>query len=382
MIASDGRAIIRVESQEELDAACRQWMAQDQLAIDTEFMRTDTFYPKAGLLQLADSNGVYLVDPLVMDSWDLFLDVLQCERIEFILHSASEDLALLLALFGTLPRRIFDTQLAAAYAGHGFSLSYQALVERLINVTVPKEETRSDWLRRPLSDRQLVYAANDVCYLIELHGQLKEALTEKQALDWFLEDSAELLVSAHKQEDPESWKVIYADISNAWKLSDSGLSNLQALCYWRETEARRRDKPRNWIAKDNELFAIAYNLQNTDEPTIQQLGQVEVLSKGLRQRYGQQLIELLGDRPSLIAIDQDLLSPPLHPRFRGILKSWRRIIEDKAERLSIAPELLARKKWMLELLKGFQDSGQLNWQHPMTGWRRQQLEQAFLQVLE
>lgn len=382
MIASDGRTVTQIAYQAELDAACGVWLRQERLALDTEFVRTNTFYPRAGLLQLADSEGVYLVDPLLVDSWDQFLDVLQCDKIEFVLHSASEDLALLLALFGTLPARIFDTQLAAAYAGYGFSLSYQALVERMIAVTVPKEETRSDWLKRPLSNKQMVYAANDVCYLLDIHEQLKNSLIEKEALEWFAEDSQELIRAAHEQEDPESWKEFYADVSNAWRLSDSALQTLQALCYWRETEARRRDKPRNWIAKDNELLAIAADSRFEVEPTLQNLAAIAELSKGLRQRYGNNIVELLIERPEYTAINRDLLSPPLPPRFRSVLKSWRLIIEARAEHLAIAPELLARKKWMHELLKRFQDSGQLNWQPPMAGWRREELEQAFLQVLE
>ncbi len=381
MIASDGRTIRRIGNQSEFEAACRSWMLAEALALDTEFVRTDTFYPKAGLLQIADRDGIYLVDPLLIESWDVFLDVLQSD-VEFVLHSASEDLSLLLAIFGTLPRNLFDTQLAAAYAGLGFSLSYQALVEVLLAVSIPKEETRSDWLRRPLSDKQLLYAANDVCYLLHMHTTLKASLSGKNAMEWFTEDSRQLVDSAKKQEDPDYWKTLYADVSNAWKLSDSALQNLQALCYWRETEARRRDKPRNWIARDNELFAIAINLKLETEPNLQVLNQISELAKGTKQRYGKQIIELLNELPELTAIDQDLLSPPLPPKFRGVLKSWRRIIEAKAENLVIAPELLARKKWMHELLKGFQDSGQLNWQPPMSGWRRQELEQAFLQVLE
>ncbi len=382
MIASDGRKINFITAQEQLDSACDRWSQANSLAIDTEFVRTDTFYPKPGLLQLADSENVYLIDPLEIESWDAFLDILQNPEMEFVLHSAGEDLSLLLSYFGTLPARIFDTQLAAAYAGMGFSLSYQALVELTIGITVPKEETRSDWLQRPLTDKQLTYAANDVCYLMTIRDQLLSMMNSNHTLDWFAEDSAQLLEVARKQEDPDSWKVLYADISNAWRLDDTQLKALQVLAYWRETEARRRDKPRNWIARDNDLFALASAVGLNGSLTSGSLAEIEGLGKGLRQRYGKALLELLADPPALTPIDVDLLNPPLPPRYRGVLKSWRKIVEQKADTLAIAPELLARKKWMHELLKGFQDSGELNWQPPMTGWRQQELESSFMDALD
>lgn len=382
MIASDGRTIIQINTQDAFDQACDHWLKQTRLAIDTEFVRTSTFYPHAGLFQLADDKDIYLVDPLAIEHWDSFLDILQNPEIEFILHSASEDLSLMLFFFGALPSKVFDTQIAAAYAGLGFSLSYQALVEQLLGIHVPKGETRSDWLRRPLTDKQLQYAASDVCYLFEIHDVLKELLRSKGAENWFREDTGLLTAVAEQQEDPQVWKRMYADISNAWRLSDSELKALQVLCYWRETESRSRDKPRSWIAKDADLLAIARAITSSNGQVKEGLAQIREISGGFKKRYADDLAALMNDPPDLGPIDRALLSPPLPPRFRGPLKAWKKIVQERAEALGIAPELLARKKWMHELLKGFENTGELNWQPPLEGWRQQELESAFDAAVE
>lgn len=377
MKASDGRPVSRIGTQDELEAACDGWLRGSSLAIDTEFVRTNTFYPKPGLLQLADELGTYLVDPLAIDSWDCFLDLLQNPQLEFILHSAGEDLSLMLSLFGTLPAGIFDTQLAAAYAGLGFSLSYQALVEQMLAIHVPKGETRSDWLRRPLSEEQLQYAASDVCYLLPLQDALALQMNDRGTREWFEADCLQAMQVARQQEDPDTWKTLYADVSNAWRLSDVELTLLQQLCYWRETEARRRNKPRNWIAKDAELTALARSLAETQSPSLESLTGIQELDRGFRKRYGESLLARLNDPIELGGIDRSLLSPPLPPKYRDTLKKWRHVVQEKAESLGIASELLARKKWMHELLKGFERTGELNWQPPMQGWRRELLETDF-----
>ena len=164
MQADNGQRIKYIETQAALEDSCRYWLTLSVIALDTEFMRTNTFYPKLGLLQVADDNQCYLIDPLKINDWSCFTSVLTNPGCEIVLHSAGEDLVTLLVAFGQLPDVLFDTQIASAYAGLGFSLSYQALVRGLIGRELPKDQTRSDWLKRPLSESQLKYAANDVCY--------------------------------------------------------------------------------------------------------------------------------------------------------------------------------------------------------------------------
>ena len=153
MTSDCNKSVTCINSSEQLDRHCQAWQRQTVLAIDTEFVRTNTFYPKAGLIQLADENGICLIDPIMIEDLTPLAETLSNPAITWVVHSGSEDLILLLTQFGSLPRHVFDTQIAAAYLGFGFSLSYQALVNEVLHYHVEKGETRSNWLRRPLSDR-------------------------------------------------------------------------------------------------------------------------------------------------------------------------------------------------------------------------------------
>ena len=147
MLADNGQRIGYIETQAALEEVCRAWLTLPVVALDTEFMRTNTFYPKLGLLQVADGTQCYLIDPLKISDWSCFISVLTNPVCEIVLHSGSEDLTTLLVAFGQLPSTFFDTQIASAYAGLGFSLSYQALVREITGRELPKDQTRSDWLQ-------------------------------------------------------------------------------------------------------------------------------------------------------------------------------------------------------------------------------------------
>ena len=382
MKADDGRAVVIITEQSELEKQCAMWAMHSVLALDTEFIRTNTFYPKPGLFQLADDDAIYLIDPLEIDEWACFIDLLECSDTTFVLHSASEDLALLLSAFGILPAKLFDTQLAAAYLGLGFSLSYQALVKTVLDIDVAKDETRSDWLQRPLSESQLSYAASDVCYLVQVSKILETQLQDRGVLEWFREDAKSQLVTADEMENPSSWELAYAQMSNAWRLADKQLRNLQILCYWRETEARRRNKPRSWIVKDMELFALADEIDLDEQVEVSDIRNVAVLSGETKRKHAGAILDILQDPPALASINKALLSPPLPPRYRNLVKQWRKVVTDKADALQIAPELLARKKWLHELLRGTEQTGELNWQSPIAGWRQNLLEAEFTQLFE
>ncbi|MCG8413477.1 MAG: HRDC domain-containing protein [Pseudomonadales bacterium] len=328
-----------------------------------------------------DGDAITLVDPFCVQDWSPFIELLSNPDLLWVMHSGSEDLVLLLSVFEIVPKKIFDTQAAAAYAGLGFSLSYQALVKSLLNTDVAKGETRSDWLRRPLSDAQLEYAASDVRHLITLYQTLEQKLRSSALIDWLAEDMRELVAGVYDIEDPDIWKTLYAGISNSWKLSDQGLALLQTLCVWREKESRARNKPRNWIAKDNELFAIADEFSSHGVIESDALLAMKEVSKEVKRKHGKAIIDALNQSTETGDIDRDLLNPPLHPKYRDTLKSWRKIVLSKADELNIAPELLARKRWLQDLVKSYEQSGQLVWNSPLKGWRQQALQVEFERAL-
>ena len=146
---------------------CAEWQQLPFVALDTEFMRVDTFYPIAGLIQIGDGVRAYLIDPLTIDNWQPLAALLENPAVIKVVHACSEDLEVLLRLTGSLPVPLFDTQLAAAYLNLGFSMGYSRLVQAVLDIELPKGETRSDWLQRPLSETQISYAAEDAVHLAE-----------------------------------------------------------------------------------------------------------------------------------------------------------------------------------------------------------------------
>lgn len=367
-----------IDSDQSLREQAAAWSQRRFLALDTEFMRTNTFYPKLGLLQLGDGERCYLIDPLCITDWSPFLALFADPGICFVVHSAGEDLNLLYTCLGQIPERLFDTQIAAAFLGAGFSLSYQALVRELLGLEVEKDETRSDWLQRPLSDSQLRYAAMDVRHLLVLHELLERQLKEAGKSEWFASECRQMLDGALEFESPEVWAGMYRSVSNAWLLDEAGLLLLQRLCFWREQEARRKNRPRNWIAKDAELYIIANAASRAQPLSLTQMLALKDIQPGLLKHRGKRLLQVMYEPDQEIPGPVPVrLSPPLSPEQRKLLKRCQQAVKSKAEQLHMAPELLGRKKQLLDLLDGWLASGELHWQGDMASWRRELLEPEF-----
>ena len=360
---------------------CEGWSSLPFIAIDTEFVRTNTFYPKIGLLQIADHSKCYLVDPLSIQDWSCFTNLLANPECTFVIHSCGEDLNLLNTTLGQIPLRIFDTQIAAAFLGLGYSISYQALVAKLFSIDLPKDETRSDWLNRPLSETQLLYAANDACYLLKIQKVLYQQLIAENKLNWLESECAFLLDSSKEAENITNWYSAYASISNAWKLDKQGLQYLQALSYWREDTARKRDKPRYWIAKDVDLFSIAQQMADDSECTLNKVNSLELSDKRLLGKYADQIYKVLKyQNQAFDEVDTKMLNKPLNAAMRVKLKACQQVVKRQSEKLSMAPELLARKKILHEQLWAYKNTGGLIWVGELSAWRREVLEPEFVRI--
>jgi len=381
MQSNDGREVVFITNQVALDEACENWFKLPALALDTEFVRTNTFYPKLGLLQLADDSNCYLIDPLEIQDWAQFVKVLLNPECEIVMHSGGEDLTVLLTSLGAVPARFFDTQMASAYAGLGFSLSYQALVQTVTGKELPKDQTRSDWLNRPLTDLQLEYAANDVCYLLPLYRELMERLEGRGFLEYLRQDTALQVDNSISLEQPDNWAKIYTGVSNAWKLKGKSLACLQALCVWREEVARSRDRPKNWIAKDNELFALACLSESGQTITVSDFRNCEELSKELVRKQGGSLLNIVNAERDASRSSHNTVNPPLSPRMRKTVKAFREVVLERADEMDIAPELLARKKHLTAVVLGVERDGKPGWPADMAGWRRGVLERDFDDIL-
>ena len=353
---------------------CAEWQALPYVALDTEFMRVDTFYPIAGLIQIGDGARAYLIDPLVINQWQPLAQLLENPAVIKVVHACSEDLEVLLRLTGSLPAPLFDTQLAAAYLNLGFSMGYSRLVQEVLGLELPKGETRSDWLQRPLSDTQVSYAAEDAVHLAEVYERLHPQLSADKAA-WVLEDGAELVAQLRREVDPQ---LVYRDAKLAWKLSRAQLAVLRELCAWREREARARNLPRNRIVREHSLWPLA----KTQPDNLQALAKIEDMHPRTVRQDGEFLLDLI-KRAGSLPPDQwpAALPEPLPVEASAVLKQLRAVGQAEAERLNIAPEVMLRKKTLEALLKSGYPDGPYTLPDSLRGWRRELMGQALLDSL-
>ncbi|MDC0598955.1 ribonuclease D, partial [Gammaproteobacteria bacterium] len=283
-----------ITDNQSLNALCSRWENNDFLALDTEFIRTSTFYPKVGLIQVCDNHKNYLIDPLEIDDWDFFTALMIKPSLTKIFHSCSEDLLVFFAFLGVIPRPIFDTQIATAFLNEGFALSYQNMVKERVNIDIPKDETRSDWLQRPLTDEQLQYAALDVAYLPEIFNWQTQQLQASGKLGW-LQEECERLIQQYQSEVNSDFNDYYLNIKAAWQLDSRQLGVLQKLASWREERARKRDKPRSWIIKDKQLVAVAKSFPESK----QHLSLIPEISANFVNYEGSEVLEIVSQMKSV-----------------------------------------------------------------------------------
>ena len=367
---------------------CQQWKSASFLAIDTEFIRTSTFYPHVGLIQINDGADNTLVDPLTINDWELFCDLLQDKDIVKIMHSCSEDLQVFMASMQVLPEPVFDTQIAAGLLNEGFGCSYQTLVKNILDIDLPKGETRSDWLQRPLSENQCHYAALDVACLPTIYQHQKSALKESGRLGW-LEEECALLITQYSEELKGDYSDYYLSFKGAWQLKSEELAVLQLLAQWRELRARKRDKPRNWIVKDKQLLEIA----RLRPGSLDDLKQIDDLGRHFLHHEGD---EVLGVVKQALEISADLLPislpKPLEGNEKQQLKNGQQFAEQKALELGLPTEMLIRKRWLISLLQNMRNLSKEDLEQntdtveflpvELAGWRKPLLIPELMEAME
>jgi ribonuclease D len=346
------------------------------VAVDTEFMRRNTFYPQVALLQLCFDGRAWLIDPLAIEDTAPLARLMADPGITKVLHSPSEDLEVFGRWLGVQPQPLFDTQRAAALLGRDFGLGYRALVQQVCNVDLPKDETRSDWLQRPLSANQCEYAAQDVVYLLAVYRALREECEASGKLEWVLADGADAVRA--QDAGPGSY---YPRIKSAWKLNQRQLGALAAICEWREQTARHRDKPRSWIIDDQACLQIA----RANPASAEQLRAQVELPPAAQRRYSDEILEVLDQQRAMGANElPPLLPQPLNARERERAKQLRQRARVIAEELGVAPEILLQGRDIEALLREAQ--GQDRGPDPAVpphwqGWRGELVIQPLRQLL-
>ena len=359
---------IWVDSDRQLAQLCERWCQQSAVALDTEFMRSRTFYPQPALVQVGDGEHCYLIDNLAISDLQPLRDLLLDTRVTKIMHSCSEDLETLERLLGAIPAPIFDTQIAAAITGMGAGLGYAATVKEILNIELPKSETRSDWLQRPLSEAQKNYAALDVAWLPHVYAVLLKRLREQNRQDWLREDCEALVTAARNPQPPELY---YQKVKGAWRLRGKNLAALQDICAWREREARLRDMPRNHLLKEGVCLSLAQKLPR-HMATLVQPG---LEGRTLRE-YGEQLLQII-ERAQEREDAPPALPQPLNRREGECLKQLRQKVSAVAEQCGLPPEILVRKKELETLVQAEQPE----LEGRLCGWRAEVVGEPLIETL-
>ena len=340
---------------------CERLSAAPFIAVDTEFMRETTYWPKLCLIQAASTEHAGIIDPLAEDL-DLtpFLDLLRDEKIIKVFHACRQDTEIFVKL-GAMPRPLFDTQVAAMAAGFGDQVSYDSLVRQMLRIDLDKGSRFTDWSRRPLSDAQLTYALGDVTHLAALYPKLRDRLKREGRLDWVMSEMEDLVDPALYDTDPENaWKRLKPK-----KYSAKYLAAFKAVAVWRERAAQERDQPRGRILKDEAIDEIAQQAP-TDADAFNRLRSAP---KGFgASRLGQELIAELKRVLADPEAHAPALSRPSHnqPAPPSVVELLKVLLKAKSDNAGVASKLIATVADLEKI--ALDDNADVEALH---GWRRQ-----------
>ncbi len=342
------------------------------LAIDTEFLREKTYYPKLCLLQLAADDKVAVVDPFSIESFDPLKPLLEDETIVKLFHAGGQDLEIIYHEMGILPRPIFDTQIAAALLGHTQQIGLASLVHAELGVQLKKIDSFTDWSQRPLSGSQLQYAAEDVVYLPQLYDKMVAKLKEKGRLEWLSNDFAELSDPAHYAVDERER---YKRLKRVTSLSRRQLAAAREVASWRELAAQKRNLPRKWVLTDEQIVEAC----KREPRSLNELYMVRGVREKLPVKDARAVLSLM-----VSALD----SPPdAWPEPDKPSKSERNVdfqldlmmalVRLRSKESGIAIPTLAAHDDMVKLARGYRQDVEL-----LRGWRKAIVGDELVELLE
>lgn len=350
----------------ELETVCQQARTRNVVMLDTEFVRTRTFYPQLGLIQLFDGDTLSLIDPLAIEEMSAFVALLQDTSVTKILHACGEDLEVFQNAFGCTPTPMIDTQIMAAFLGHGLSTGFATLVKEYQGIELDKSESRTDWLARPLTQRQLEYAAADVHYLYPLYEQLFTAIQEA-GWEQAVQQECELLVQ--KRIRTPDLDNAYLEVKGAWLLKPSELAILKPLATWRLQYAMQHDLALNFVFKENDLLMVA----RLGPCSMRRMEQEKMDMRSVRRHYNHMMTLVkqaqqtpTDQYPAKIERLMDM------PNYKQVFKTLKDDMKIVVQQTGLASEFLASKKQLNQLLSWVWckecDPAQLP--EVMQGWRK------------
>jgi len=326
-----------ITSTPDLATACERFAAGEFVTVDTEFIREQTFWPQLCLIQMAAPGLELIVDPQAAGlSLEPFYELMRNERVLKVFHAARQDIEIVFAQSGHVPAPVFDTQVAAAVCGYGESVSYVNLVKKITNHDLDKSSRFTDWSRRPLSEKQLVYALGDVTHLRDVYVSLSADLAKSGRTGWLQEEMASLTDPATYQTHPDdAWRRLKLRVK-----SRKALAVLIELAAWRERLAQAQDVPRGRILRDEALYDIA----NQSPATVEQLGELRTLSDGFaRSARAKEIIEAVkrGVARDIKTVPALANGAPLSAEATATTELLKVLLKSAAARHRVAPRYIA-----------------------------------------
>ncbi|WP_130802770.1 ribonuclease D [Acinetobacter ihumii] len=361
-----------IQQQDDFAHVLEQMNQSSVYGLDTEFIKVDTLWPKLGVFQVNVNHQIYLLDGTTLDLKPFWQQLYAAKQ--NIFHACGEDIDLIYhyAQQDAL-QNVFDTQVALSFLGHGLQVSYQNALKLILNIEIDKDQTRSDWLARPLTTEQLNYAANDVIYLLQLADQLKQQLQQKNQYEFVLEDCQSLTKEIAKETPTH---LLYTDIGN-YRHSRKQLMQLQQLSVWREQLIKALNQPRSFILKNSTMI----DLVEKNPKNNFQLSQIKDIRPNIIREHGKTILDLLKFLPA--ESEWPLrLARPIKQCSEHVSIKMQQLIQDVVDNTHIPKEVLLRKKWMNALYQHVVFHGdEQDLPDYLMGWRYAQLTQPMIEIL-
>ena len=339
---TQNRARVYLSTQDELDGFCADAASAKVIAVDTEFLREKTYFPRLCLVQVRAGERIAAIDPILIADLSPLARLFEDPGITKVIHACSQDLEVILDGMGCECAPVFDTQVAAAFLGLRQQVSYGSLVEAYCDVHLPKAESLTDWSRRPLDPEQLAYAEDDVRYLPGIYERMMGELVARDRLGWVLPEMAELTDPARVRRDPRE---AYLRLRRAGSLTRRQLAVAREVCAWREQTAARRDVPRKWVASDEVLVEICKRTPSSLERLRRIRGAEQIPDRDARQ-----LLEAVSRAMACPAQDCPKVSRHVRPpvEAEGVADLMYAVLRVISERSGVATQLIAPRDDLIE----------------------------------
>lgn len=307
------------------------------IAIDTEFIRERTYYPELCLIQIAAGDSIWCIDTIAIEDLSSLFQVLSSPSRQKIFHAARQDLEIFFNETTQIPAPLFDTQIAAALLGRPDQIAYAGLVAEFYDLDLDKSASRTNWAQRPLSTRQLDYAADDVRYLEGVKRRLEEELDARGRSGWLAEECLRLTELPQYENDPMT---VWRRLKGISKLDPTARGIAAALAAWRERSAQQRNLPRGWVIKDDRLLAIARAAPVSNA----ELRAVNGLAPGLLRRHGSEILETVQAPTTDLSEIGDFSLPRLTSAGKSLLQVLLEALRNCAESKQVSSSLIATRK--------------------------------------